>query len=181
MADHEAVVAARARSDREVTVESFESFFGREYRRVLGLAFVLCGNRVAAEDLTQEAFLHAFRRWGRIGAYEDPGAWVRRVVANRAVPPFRRLQAETRAVVRVALGHRDPLEVDTEAIALWTEVRRLPARQAQVVALRFYEGRSIEAIARILGCSVNTVKTHLARAKQALARAFGEEVVDDDR
>jgi hypothetical protein len=51
-----------------VIVESFESFFAREYRPVLALAFVLTGDRAAAEDLTQAAFLAAFRSWARISS-----------------------------------------------------------------------------------------------------------------
>ena len=69
---------------------SFEDFFRREYRSVLGLAVALSGDRSAAEDLTQEAFTAAERKWGRIGSLDRPEAWVRRVVANKSVSRWRR-------------------------------------------------------------------------------------------
>ncbi len=65
--------------------DSFEDFFRREYRSVLGLAVALSGDRWAAEDLTQEAFAAAERKWARVGSLDRPQAWVRRIVANKSV------------------------------------------------------------------------------------------------
>lgn len=150
--------------------ESFDSFYKREFRSVVGLAYVLSGRSRAAEDLAQDAFLAAFRQWERIAGYDDPGAWVRRVVSNRAVSRIRRSAAEARAVIRLGGEDHTVPEADPDAIHLWAEVRRLPTRQAQVIALKYYDGQPISDIARILGCSDTTVKTHLERAKSALAR-----------
>jgi DNA-directed RNA polymerase specialized sigma24 family protein len=63
--------------------EPFESFYEREYHSLVGLGFALTGSWPAAEDLAQEAFLAAHQAWQRISRYEQPGAWVRRVAANR--------------------------------------------------------------------------------------------------
>jgi DNA-directed RNA polymerase specialized sigma24 family protein len=60
--------------------EAFEDLYRREFRAVLALAYALSGNRWVAEDLAQDTFLAAHREWARIGLYDDPGAWVRRVV-----------------------------------------------------------------------------------------------------
>jgi len=49
-------------------------------------------------------------------------------------------------------------------------VRRLPERQAQAVALYYMEQYSVAEIADVLGCSEGTVKTHLSRARQAVAK-----------
>lgn len=149
-------------------LEDFANFYARELRPVIGLAYVLSGSRSGAEDLAQDAFLMAYKRWTQVGAYDNPGAWVRRLVANRAVSVFRRRTAEAKALVR--LGNTDFVvpEMSPDSIATWTAVRRLPKRQAQVIALRFYDGSSIDEISRILNCSPNTVKTHLTRAKRTL-------------
>jgi hypothetical protein len=82
-----------------LVIEPFDVFYRRELRPVVGLAYVLTGRRSAAEDLAQEAFVAAYRRWRDIGGYDDPGAWVRRVVAlaaysarsrpSLAIPPRR--------------------------------------------------------------------------------------------
>lgn len=155
--------------------ETFPSFYGREYRPVVGLAYVLTGNRSEAEDLAQDAFAEASRRWDQIGLYDRPEAWVRRVVANRAVSWRRRRAAEFRALARIGPA-RVPcdLAVSAESAALWSAVRRLPARQAQVIALVYLEDLPTADTARILGCGTETVKTHLKRARRTLARQLGE-------
>jgi DNA-directed RNA polymerase specialized sigma24 family protein len=79
---------------------NFEAFYRQELHSVIGLAYVLSGSRSGAEDLAQEAFLAALRHWSDVGRYEDPGGWVRRVVANRAVSSFRRRAAEARALAQ---------------------------------------------------------------------------------
>lgn len=155
--------------------EDFAAFYAREFRSVVGLVLVLSGSRSGAEDLAQEAFLAALRRWDRIAGYDKPEAWVRRVAVNRAVSRFRRLASEAKAVLRLEQGQFTVPEAESEAREVWDAVRSLPTRQAQVVALRFFDRRSIAEIARILECSENTVKTHLQRGKQALATKLGEE------
>ena len=58
---------------------TFEELYRRDFTAVVGLVYALSGSRHAAEELAQDAFLAAHRAWGRIGGYDDPGAWVRRV------------------------------------------------------------------------------------------------------
>ena len=152
-------------------VESFEGFFRREYRPVLGLAIVLTGSSSIAEDLAQDAFLAALRQWDRVAGMKNPEAWVRQVVAIRSVSRFRRMAAETRAVFRLGRSHDDGQELDVEAcLDVWVEVRRLPRRQAQVIALTYANGLSRKEVAEVLGCSQETVKTHLDRGRRALSR-----------
>lgn len=152
-------------------VEDFERFFRSEYRAVLGLAIVLSGSRSAGEELTQDAFLVTFREWERVGRLDNPGAWVRRIVANQSVSKFRRVTAETRALLRLnsqtrRVGH---MELD-DGLDVWREVRKLPRRQAQVVALTYLDDFPRREVAEILDCGEETVKTHLERARRTLAR-----------
>ena len=92
-----------SRATAEASRREFDDFYLTEYAGVVGLAYALSGSRWAAEDLAQEAFLAAHRSWDRIARYDQPGAWVRRVVANLAVSAFRRRVAEAKALARVAL------------------------------------------------------------------------------
>jgi RNA polymerase sigma-70 factor (ECF subfamily) len=153
---------------------SFDAFYAEHHRAVVGLAVTLSGNRWAAEELAQDAFAAAFQRWDRVAAYDNPGAWVRRVVANRAVSRFRRLGSETKALVRLA-GQRaavvPPLAAEDEAF--WREVRKLPRQQAQVIALHYLEDRSVAEIADVLGVAEGTVKSSLHRGRQKLAERLG--------
>jgi RNA polymerase sigma factor (sigma-70 family) len=160
--------------------DGFDDFVRREYPGVLRLAIALCGNVHAAEDLAQEAFVAARSRWPLAGV-DRPDAWVRRVVANRSVSRWRRLGAEARALARLG-GRRDPVvEIPETDERVWAAVRRLPAAQARVVALVYVEDRPVAEVAVILGCSPDTVRTHLWRARTRLADILGTPTGDDGR
>ncbi len=154
--------------------QRFEEVYLREFPRVFALAYALSGSRWAAEDIAQDAFLAAHQQWGRIGGYDDPGAWVRRVAANLAVSAVRRRLAEARALMRLA-GRQELsyAALPAEDGEFWRAVRRLPRRQAQVVALVALEELSTAEVASTLGCSQRTVQAHLQKARATLAGRLG--------
>lgn len=161
-------------------VISFDQFYAATSRRTLALAFALTGNWGDAEDLVQDAFSAAHRKWPQVSAYDDPSSWVRRLVLNRSVSRWRRVQREALAVVR--LGSRTGATVEAEDPVdpeFWAAVRRLPTQQARAAALFYVEDLSVEQIAAHLQCSVGSVKTHLSRARAALASQL--ETKEDDR
>ena len=126
------------------------------------------------EVLVQDALQAAWQDWARVGSLEPPGAWARRVVANRAAGHARRAGREHRALARVAGRPAAVIELEPEDERFWAEVRRLPdRRQAQAVALHYLEDLSVAEIAEILGCAPTTVKVHLHRGRKAPARALG--------
>ena len=152
-----------------VLQEDFEVFYDREFHQVVALAFALCGSWSSAEDLAQDAFVSAQRRWAVIGRYDQPGAWVRRVVANRSVSLTRRRISEARALLR--LGRQrwvEPAAFDDADDEFWREVRGLPARQRQVIGLHYVIDLSVSEIADTLEVSEATVKTHLQRGRKTL-------------
>jgi RNA polymerase sigma factor (sigma-70 family) len=153
-------------------LESFDVFFRRESRRLVGLAYALSGSRLAADDIAQDALVAAYRRWEEVGRLQNPAGWVRRVVANKAISTIRRRVSEakglTRLASRVTVSQLPDMPDETEWI--WREVRRLPRRQVQVIALRYYDQLSLSEIAQVLDCSKETVNTHLRRARETLDR-----------
>lgn len=156
--------------------EGFREFYLKEHAAVVGLAYALSGNRWLAEDLAQEAFLAAHRNWGRISGYEQPSAWVRRVVANLSVSAFRRRVADAKALARLAVGQVTTLpELDPDHMEFWRAVRALPRRQAQVVALHYLDDRPVAEIAEILGMAPGTVKKHLFDGRRELAHRLSLE------
>lgn len=160
--------------------DGFDAFFAREYRPVVGLAFVLVGRRSVAEELTQDAFLAAFRRWDRIGGYDDPAAWIRRVVTNMATSFWRTRAREARAITRLAARRVEAADVDTGDDQFWAAVRALPRRQSQCVALRYLEDRSTHEIAAVLGIAEATVRVHLHAGRRSLAERLGEHLDEED-
>jgi RNA polymerase sigma-70 factor (ECF subfamily) len=167
------------RTDRPA--QTFDAFFADERDAVLGLAFALTGDRAAAEDIVQDAFLEAFRKWDRIAGYDQPGAWVRRVVANMSVSAFRRRGRELRTLTRLT-GRSDHVvpDLSPSTLAFWQAVRALPKRQAQVAALFYLEDRPIAEIASILQIAEGTVKKHLFDGRRALARTLDLDEVTDE-
>ena len=165
----------------EMTVryETFESFYRQEFREVVGLAYALSGSRSGAEDLAQEAFIAAHKKWDKIVGYDKPGAWVRRVVSNLAISAHRRRAVERKAMQRLEGQRSQPLpELEPEDEQFWQMVRQLPKRQAQATALFYIEDRSVAEIADIIGCSPSTAKVHLFRGRRALATKLGLEVTE---
>jgi RNA polymerase sigma-70 factor (ECF subfamily) len=154
-------------------VADFDAFYAAHLRPVVALAFSLTGSRAAAEDVAQDAFAAAFGRWSTVGGYDEPGAWVRRVAVNSAVSRHRKLASEGRALLRVAGRRDDPAALEPADDEFWRSVRSLPTRQAQVVALHYLEDRSVEDIADLLGVAEATVRVHLHRGRQELARKLG--------
>lgn len=146
---------------------SFEDFYLKEYRQVLALAFVLTGDRVAAEDVTHDGFIAAWEAWSDL---DNPAGWIRTVVANKAKSGWRRRSAEGRALARfdaeVQVGNQLPEETEV----FWDEVRRLPRRQAQAIALFYLEDRPVAEIAELLGCEESTARVHLMRGRRTLAK-----------
>lgn len=151
--------------------EDFEMFFRSEYHAVLGLAVSLNRNRSVAEEIVQDTFLIIFRDWARVSTMHNPSAWVRRIVVNRSISILRRRAAEAKVLLRMGStsGHHEDPGVG-DAMDVWQEVRRLPRRQAQVIALTYVNDLSRAQVAEVLDCSQETVKTHLDRARRTLAR-----------
>jgi len=151
---------------------SFEAFYQEEYRPVVGLLYGLSGSRWVAEDLAQEVFLRVHRDWQRVSRMESPSGWVRRVAVNLARSRFRRLRSEAAALLRLGSATPSMGQPPEEYDDFWREVRRLPNRQAQVLALHYIDDLSIAEIARVLGVADGTVKAQLHEGRNRLRRQF---------
>ena len=140
---------------------SFDDSYRAEVPRLVALARALCGP-IVADDIAQEAMVAAYRKWKYVGDLQYPAGWVRRVCANMAVSQYRRRTVELRTLTRFASQPKpSPLEASDDEF--WTAVRRLPARQAQVAALRYVYELDLAEIARTLEITEGAVKQHLSR------------------
>ena len=156
-----------------VAADSFDAFFQREYKAMVVLATAVSGSAEAAEDIVQEAMLRARRHWERVGAYDKPRLWVRRVTINLAISNRRRIASEAKA--RLAWWERREPDVQPEPLDpdLLGALRALPPRQRAAVSLHYLEDRSTSEIADLLGCSESTARVHLHRGRNALAQHLG--------
>ncbi len=146
----------------------FATFYRAHYRTLVGLGIVLCGDKGVAEELTQDAFIKVHDNWGRLSSYDDPVAWTRRVLANSATSRGRRLTTEAKLRVRLRWRRSPDVALPDSDQEMWNLVRALPPRQAQVLALRYWDDLANDEIARVLEIGTESVKTHLARGRAAL-------------
>ena len=172
--DSEGMPLSSDRVLRLPRVETFDGFYAREYPSLVAFAHVLTGSRSHAEDVAQEAMLAVYRRWDEVARLDSPAGWARRVCANLSTSFVRRRLVEARAALRLRGRATEVGVFDDDDGLFWAEVRRLPRRQAQCVALRYIYGCSVTEVAQVLECAEGTVRSHLARGKTALARRLGE-------
>lgn len=141
---------------------------------LLRFAVSLTADRALAEDLVQDAFVRLHRAPTPPAAV---GAYLRRTVANLAVDHHRHRQVAARRAP-AAVGPAPSAEVAVvegeRARAVAIAVAALPDRQRECVALHYFAGLTDAAVAAELGLSVGSVKTHLHRARAALARTLEE-------
>jgi DNA-directed RNA polymerase specialized sigma24 family protein len=126
------------------------------------LAFVITGDREAADDLVHEAFLATHRAGDRV---LDVAPYLRAAVANRSRSWLRRRRLERRHAESSAPG-----AVFGQPDELWDALERLTPRQRTAVVLRYYEALPDAVIADILGCREATVRTAIHRALLVLRK-----------
>jgi|Tabmets5t2r1_1033131.scaffolds.fasta_scaffold69919_2 RNA polymerase sigma-70 factor, ECF subfamily len=148
--------------------DGFAAFYAGSYRRLLGQLFAVTGDLAEAENVLQEAYVRAFARWSRVGDYDLPEAWVRRVAINLAAMAERSLRRQARALLRLGPPPLVP-ELSPDLLDLRDALAALPLGQRQVIVLHHLVGLPVEEVARELRLAPGTVKSRLARGRAAMA------------
>ncbi len=168
---------------------AYSDLLGRFQRPVFSLVRRMVGDPGLAEDLAQEVFLKAFRALASYDQNRKFSSWLFKIAHNTAIDYLRKKKLNT-----VALETSDSDEPDLVAIipdnssespetrahrkdmaqALEQALGSLRPAYREVVVLRFQEGLAYEEIAEITDLPLGTVKTHLHRARSAMARHLSE-------
>jgi RNA polymerase sigma-70 factor (sigma-E family) len=127
-------------------------------------AYLLVGSSAGADDLLAEAYARAWPHYKR-GEIDNLGAYLRRSIAERRETETRRVDWRAPRMASPESGFEH--HVDTQD-QLWRAIWSLPPNQRAVVVLRHAEDRSEEETAEILGISLGTVKSRLARGLATL-------------
>jgi RNA polymerase sigma-70 factor (ECF subfamily) len=176
----EGVTEDHAVLDAPVVLLDFDTFYRANYRPLVALAYSMTGRLATAEEIVQESFLAAYKRWDRVAIYDDPVGYVRRIVTNRCVSAFRRGVTEVRLVARLRREPARPITLDETDDAVWQAIAQLPARQRQCLALVVLDQRAAPETAALLGISEDSVRTHVRRAKQRLADVLRVSTTEDE-
>ncbi len=161
--------------DQQPGVDRLESLFRHHHTNLVRLAMVCSGDPTVADDVAQEAFvqLGRQRRWPKPGTEL---AYLRRTVINLVHGHHRRLATRRAPRLRVVVAEpEDPAtgagRRDADRLVL-DAVRALPRRQRECVILHYFADLGDVDVADTLGISAGSVKTHLHRARAALADAL---------
>lgn len=148
--------------------EGFEDSTPDLWALAYRVAYRILQDRSAAEDAAAEGLARTWSRWAQVGTYAEP--WVARVTANLALGELRRLKPRAAA----ARGHV-PAEDDvvTNRLQLAAALQTLTRRQRDVVVLRYIADLPEADVARLLGCSTGSIKTHASRGLITLRRLLG--------
>ena len=149
-------------------------------RRGFSIAFDLLGARAEAEDAVQDALV---RTLDGIHRLRDPGAlegWFYRVLTNTCIRALRRRRVAN-AFARLVGARGEPTvapaSIGRDHARLLVEIESLPAMQKAALVLRHGHDLGLDEIARLMDIGVETVKTHLKRARARLRTRLG---VDDE-
>ncbi|SDN54236.1 RNA polymerase sigma-70 factor, sigma-E family [Klenkia soli] len=157
------------------TDDEFAAFVSDRSTALLRTAYLLTGDRGHAEDLLQTALVKTYRHWGRLTNREDPSAFVRRVLVTTHAGWRRRVRiAEFLSTTPLLQTAADEAPDLGERDRLVTALAALPPRMRAVLVLRYWEDLSEAGTAEVLGCSVNTVKTHTTRGLGRLRAQLAE-------
>jgi RNA polymerase sigma-70 factor (ECF subfamily) len=183
MAAHEATTQAVSDNHAE-----FEQLVARTQRQAYNMAYRMTGNRDDAEDLTQEAYLRAYRSFDRYDRALPFENWFFRILSNLFVDKLRRKPKQAPLSLNQALTNDDgdddfTLEVPDEESNPEAQIMRdvlderlqnaltaLPQEFRTAVLLCDVEGMSYEEVARAMRTSIGTVRSRIHRGRLMLRR-----------
>ena len=169
---------------------AFERLVMDNQNRVYSLALRLCGDREAAADLAQEAFIKAWQGLGSFQGESSFATWVYRLATNLCIDYLRKKKRREGVEPSVSLDDSDSgwaepadresdpqlvLERSERGRALARGLACLPGWQRQVLVLRELSGLSYQEISQALDVDLGTVKSRIARARLSLRKILLED------
>jgi RNA polymerase sigma-70 factor (sigma-E family) len=161
---------------RLVVARDFDTYAREHGRALCRSAFLLTGDHHLAEDLVQTALAKVAPRWDRIAADADPTPYVRTVIVRTAIAWHRRRwRGEVPTSPMPEPAGADQLDRIAGRDRLRRALLGVPPRQRAALVLRFYEDLSEGETARVMGCSVGTIKSQTAKGLARLRTLLDQE------
>jgi len=156
---------------------AFDELVRRHERRIFLLALRYLGQREDARDVTQRAFVQAYRQVERFRGESSFRTWIYRIAANLSLDALRARGRETRLVAELlepAPVDGDKLGEREERIRLRRAVAELPPKQRLVVELRIFDELPFREVAEVVGSSEDAAKVNFHHALKKLRAMLGE-------
>jgi RNA polymerase sigma-70 factor (sigma-E family) len=155
-------------------LEEFSEFAAARGTQLFRMAYLLAGDRHAAEDLTQTTLGKLYAAWSKVSRADNPVAYSRTVMVRTYVDAQRRTRLE-RPTSEVPDNGRYG-EDTALRLTLFDALAELSGRDRAIVVLRYWEDHSVEDTAAILGVSSGTVRTRSQRALLKLRARLGTDL-----
>lgn len=156
---------------------AFEEIYLRHHRSVYRLCLRMTHNVHEAEDLTQEVFVHLFRKIGTFRGESAFSTWLHRLTVNHVLMHFRKHKGRERTTEdgetpnEIMQGTEHPARMGVvDRISLDAAIAQLSPGYRAIFILHDVEGYQHDEIATILGCSVGTSKSQLHKARLKLRK-----------
>ncbi len=156
-------------------LSDFGAFYERTYGNAYRLALGVVRDPAQAADVTQEAYIAAYRHRDRFRGEAPSAAWLHRIVVNEALAALRRRRGTAPVVDLSPLMTPDGAGHSDTRLALLQALDVLPGRQRAAVILRYYHGYDYASIAQILDTTSTNVGAMLSRALDRLKAALEPE------
>ena len=164
--------------------QAFGELVRRYQTSVFNVCYRIMGERLEAEDMTQETFLRAHDRLGTYDADRPFGPWIRRVGANLCLNTIKRRQLTMLPLDEELEGSTTRVEERPEVARVYAErseairdaILELPVEYRVVIELRHFFDMSYREIAEAVGLPLSDVKSHLFRARKLLAERLSPDV-----
>ncbi len=162
---------------------AFEQLLRRYEGKVFRLCCALLRDRALAEDVAQESLVRVWKALARYDGRASMSSWIYAITRNRCLTALERRRSfdSIDAWDEDAEPRASTVEVpdDGRADRLLELIGLLPERLRRVLALYYFEDRSVKEVALMLGCPEGTVKTTLFRARAALTEILRRRGLDD--
>jgi RNA polymerase sigma-70 factor (sigma-E family) len=152
----------------------FTEFANGRQRHLMRTAYLLCGDKQAAEDLTQTALLNLCRAWARARRADSVDSYAHRVLINAYLAQQKKASREHKAHQEKLAEPAPQYENTALRVSLLAALDQVAPRARAVVILRYWEDLSVEETAAVLGCSQGNVKSQSSRALAKLRELLGD-------
>jgi RNA polymerase sigma-70 factor (ECF subfamily) len=156
--------------------EAFEQIYRQQVGRIHALCWRLTGDADLAEELTQEAFVRAWRKLHLFGGRSAFSTWLHRLTVNVVMADHRVHGIRRRRHLPLDDAHSERLVAEPKTTDVGLDLERaiatLPSRARSVFVLHDVEGYGHAEIAKIAGMAIGTSKAHLHRARELLRKAL---------
>ena len=157
--------------------EEFVEFADAASLQLRRTAFLLCGNWHTAEDLAQTTLAKMFVSWRKIKRRGAEHSYANRILVNTYLDGKRLKRSGEILTDRFPDRVTEPQALETRLVVL-AALTTLPPRARAVVVLRYWEDRSVDQVAALLGCSAGNVKSQSSRALDRLRAFLGDTLTE---